>query len=184
MLRIRYSHIFSQWYLIDPVTIPELRGFILSLLPQRQIFPASSNFTELQISENNSISSEKSCLEKLPVEILHRIRSCLPLSSVLALQLTSKTLASQLCLDQHFWLQGILSAMLIPHVWDLEIDQGVSTKEIGQPVHYTQGDWMALAKLLIRNDSIMMAKGKWAGVPLGFRNRCRIWKIVEGALSL
>jgi hypothetical protein len=67
---------------------------------------------------------------------------------------------------------------LIPYLWDLDA-------EICQEKYLeAEWDWKALASLLCRKDEVMKAEGRMAGAPIGLRNRCRIWKVIEGALEI
>jgi len=169
--------ILEQWYCANPINIPDLTTFVLSLLPQISNLLESPNAQELHVSTEAPTTSEEPRLEGLPTEILLHISTFLPISSVFALRLSSKTLASRLYLDQQFWFQHLLSGSLIPYLWDLE------SKALHAKNQNAKWDWKALAKLLARKDTIMMGKEGMADVPIGLRNRCRIWKIIEGAFE-
>ncbi|RDL36178.1 uncharacterized protein BP5553_06790 [Venustampulla echinocandica] len=151
----------TEWCCADPAKVPNLTKFILSLLPQlRTPRPENFNVAKFQISgAETSTPKEASRFEALPVEITGQITSFLSTPSLLALRLSSKTLASRLCIDQQFW-------------------------STDTSVNDAPRDWKALAKQLAKKDDIMMAEGSLLASPIGFRNRCRIWRIIEEALSL
>jgi hypothetical protein len=112
--------------------------------------------------------------------MLHQISYYLPISSIFALRLTSKTLA-----DQQFWLQRLLCGDLVPHLWDLESERFSAKPSLAKErAQYSEGDWKAVAKLLNKRDAIMMGEGVMDDAPIGLRSRCRIWRIVEEALSI
>ncbi|RDL42544.1 uncharacterized protein BP5553_02523 [Venustampulla echinocandica] len=182
----------DEWFCADPTNIPELRDFVLNLLPQAPIPSGLPDFKTLQLSSETFTSTEeKYGLEALPKEILDEIACHLTVSSVFALRSSSKTLAACLYPDQRFFFQRLLGGTLIPHIWELEsqecVDKNgedVSLKGTLQLGDEARWDWKALAKLLANKDAIMIAEeGKLLDAPIGFRNRCRIWKIIEAALD-
>ncbi|KAF4617008.1 hypothetical protein G7Y89_g15141 [Cudoniella acicularis] len=169
----------DEWYCADPINIPDLTDFVLSLLPE-----ISSPFIEASDGKSEEVcevkpkpppTSKEPHLQDLPMEILHQISSYLPISSVFALRLSSKTLASHLYPDQQFWYKRLLFGTLIPYVWDLNSKdlhaknaQYTSSKAIQQP-DYTDGrwDWKKLAKKLAQKDAIMMAdQGTMMNAPI------------------
>jgi hypothetical protein len=125
-----------------------------------------------------NLTSAEPRLEALPVEILHHISSFLPVPSVFALRLSCKTLAACLYPDNQFWFQRLVSGSLIPYLWDL--DAKVCHRKYIEAVW----DWRELARLLCRKDQVMNGEGRMVVAPIGLRNRCRVWKIVDGALEL
>jgi len=196
----------DEYFCADPVVVTDLTTSVLSLLPKRKsICPEALNLASLGLVSSSQIpilpeistlcgsspSPQRSRLEELPVEILHQILSYLPLALLLRFRRISKYLTSRLCLDQHFWLRGMVSGTLIPHLWDLDQKEcsktnreNLSKRAVEGSVNDSQWDWEGLIKLLTSTNSIMEARDIYGTLPIGFRNRCRIWKIIEEAMAM
>ncbi len=72
-------------------------------------------------------------LERLPAELLDRIRDFLPTQSSIVLHRTSRTLALKTPLDSHFWYQSISTGKLLPYLWGVdwaEFLRGLTTSRI------------------------------------------------------
>lgn len=169
-----------QRYFANPIERGDTTPFVervLQTFPRTKYMPA---FTTLP-------SRQYQGLECLPKELLDEISSHLPISSVIALQRTSKLLALQIPLDSKFWRNSLGEGSLHPHVWDLD------TKRVEQqlpqpgtaPLDPTASwDWRSVAKLLAAKRSpIDRRPDGLVDVPVGFWNRCRIWATIEEALQ-
>ncbi|KAH8586573.1 hypothetical protein B0O99DRAFT_695378 [Bisporella sp. PMI_857] len=167
----------DEWYCANPIPIPDLTPFILSLLTKTSSSSETSKNQQHPVSRADSTPAAPR-LEGLPVEILHHISSILPIPSLFALRLSSKTLAAYLYPDNQFWFQSLVSGSLIPYLWDL------NAKICYGKYLEAEWDWKALARLLCRKNEEMKIEGRMAGAPIGLRNRYRIWKIIEGALEI
>jgi len=88
-------------------------------------------------------------------------------------------------LDQEFWRAQLLRGSLLPYLWDLGgLDKPAGPK--GQHGDHTPAsgwDWRTLAWKLSRADAILENRdARMASVPMGLRNRYRVWKIVSGVV--
>ena len=77
------------------------------------------------------------------------------------------------------WRQA-LSAGYLPWLWDLEA-AAVSDKEASKP-HDQEWNWELLVRQLAQVN-LHEPKAVLVDVPMGLRNRRRIWRIVEDMLS-
>ena len=96
-------------------------------------------------------------------------------------------------LEPHFWYERLTQYSLVPYVWDLDIaacaakntqpeSAGVSDLELRKA---TRWDWKQLAQQLSSVDEFVEGDEiDSIDIPMGFRNRCRIWQIIDGALEL
>jgi hypothetical protein len=161
------------------VDITDLTPYIHGLLTKSNASaPGHSTEHQNMLAAGADSGQVGAGLEHLPVELIQHISSFLSVHSVFALRLTSKGLAACLHLDSKFWFQHLASGSLVPYLWDLdaEVCHGKYLE--------AAWDWKLLAKLLSRTDDVMKASDKMADAPIGLRNRCRIWKIVDGALDI
>lgn len=139
---------------------------------------------------NSSLShlrvSPLSPLEELPLEILQSIISFLPAQSVLRLRRCSKTLKSRIVLEQAFWRTQLLTGRLVPHIWELSETSEVALKEALVPSVASSGlDWKGLAEKLAHKDTIIQEDiSQVTNESMGFRNRCRIWALVNQLIMI
>jgi hypothetical protein len=63
-------------------------------------------------------------------------------------------------------------------LWDLD------EKICGEKFMEADWDRKALATLLSKKEQAMKMEGRMADAPMGLRNRCSIWRIIEGALEV
>jgi len=183
-----------QWLCADPINVPDLTSYILSQVPKLKTRSRNSlelERTRISVSGNSSTVPEISQFEVFPIEILQQIASHLPLQPVLSLRLVSKTLASRLPLDEPFWFQRLLSGSLVPYVWDLDSQDCYAKQGLGtlsgqarESANDSQWDWKSIAKRLLKPNAALMADENMADAPIGLRNRCRIWRMVEEAMAL
>ncbi|KAM3087393.1 hypothetical protein ACMFMG_001488 [Clarireedia jacksonii] len=192
-----------EWLCADPLQVPPLTTFALGLLSP--ISPQDTQSYAVKprvIAEGTSSPSEEeplmlqkseAYLQDVPVEIVRRIASYLSISSIFALRLSCRKLASMIPLDPQFWYERLIQYSLIPYVWDLDIAacaaKNAQLREVVaselEPGISTRWDWKRLAHRLSRMDNYISSEEVMStGVPFGFRNRCRIWKIIDRALEL
>ncbi len=184
-----------QWICTDPVEVPDITSYILSLLDQDIRDDRSS---DVLAPLPDQASLPLSTFEKLPSEILSQINSFLQAPSALRLRRCSKTLTSRIVIDQTFWRDKVISGNLIDYLWDLD------SKQCRQyDLYYSHGNrplcnWKKLAQRLMRIEtveSVLFLAGLavnniyilrhndldkfMSNAPLGLKNRCRIIKIIR-----
>lgn len=132
-------------------------------------------------------SRSPSHMESLPPEVLDAICSYLPAPSVISLHRAAKTLALKIPLDNMMWRNRLCDASLHPHLWDIDAKwiahhcQNASFRESFTTIDF---DWKGVAQLLsVKRFSNARRCPGLMGVPDHLWNRCRIWCIVEEALS-
>jgi len=156
-----------------------LTSYVLGLL-SRTGTPETFELERISPPNRNDLTPrEKSRLERLPTEIMDAISAALSMPSIVSLRMCSRTLAARLYPDQQFFFQRLLHGNLVPFIWDLD------KKECFTKIRPSQasaglicGNWRALAK------QSRKGQGDFSTAPIGFRNRCRIWRIIEEAMSL
>jgi hypothetical protein len=72
---------------------------------------------------------------------------------------------------QDLWAQGLSKGCLLPVLWDFDIF-------LYQPLSM-EWNYELLARELAQEGFLDMAVESGKKVPIGLRNRCRIWKLVE-----
>ena len=159
--------------------IPSLPSYIISHLE------TSSLEREIALpSVSNTILNRKnqeSAFPRLPVELVEEIASYLDIESVFALRLTCIHLASSISLSQKFWFKRFLAGELFgffPSFDSQDVINEIKVKCLKRNLSPPQWDWMALIKQLSQYSSFK-TDGKFHDAPAGFRNRRRIWKILE-----
>ena len=83
------------------------------------------------------------------------------------------------------WRRVLLSGTLLPWLWDLDQASDIwalNYEHFSQVPFATGGDWESLARLLAQVE-VYEPFGLLEGLPLGLKNRRRIWRLVEDALS-
>ena len=169
----------------DPVQpIASLPSYILSHLERAP--EQDSKKQELsRHSENCSAMMERPQQEcpflRLPPELIDEVASQLDSESVFALRGSCLWLASSITLNQHFWFKAFTSGHLFGFLFAFETVDAV--KEIHDKAvkrHKTppQWDWVRLIQQLA-NYSTFANNGAFHDAPPGFRNRRRIWKILD-----
>ncbi|KAG9230976.1 hypothetical protein BJ875DRAFT_518291 [Amylocarpus encephaloides] len=199
-----------EYLCADPFDVPTLTEYVLSNLEQTPIQEAPQR-AQVEHDYEAPLYNSHAALDSLPVEILDRIISNLPISSILHLNRTSQKLCNKIVLDQAFWRDQLLSVNLIPFIWDLDREACIQ-KEKTLPVN-TCWDWRTLACKLLEEPFIELALkdrlaqplandlGRrhfefWRDLskvsmskledhpPLGLINRVRIVRIIEEAILL
>lgn len=192
-----------QWFCADPVGIPNITSWVLSLLDQDIRNDQSIRLSEDPAPLPDRAGSQLTTFEKLPSEILSHINSTLQAPSTLRLRRCSRTLASRIVLDQTFWREKLTSGNLIDYLWDLDSEscrQYDLTRSAENGPFY---DWKKLAQRLMPMNvvdtfmNLTMFEYPYPSLnmfitpqskerdhtlhdaPLSFSNRCRIVKIIR-----
>jgi hypothetical protein len=155
--------------------------------------------------------SHLATLDGLPIELLNKITTHLPTSSILYLHRTNQKLFNKISLDQTFWRDQLISGELAPFIWDL--DREFYLRKDNEVRNNTCWDWKALARNLLEEPFVELAlqsrlsqpladdlgrrhleswrqlsKGVTSRLkgspPLGLINRVRILRIIEETLQL
>jgi F-box-like len=125
--------------------------------------------------------SRKTHLLSLPTEILCLIASGLDPATTFNLRLACRRLANALPLDQGFWYHALMTGGLFGFFFDFESMKVLDEtrrkclKRGRQPPHW---DWKRLVGELARFSSFQNG-GVMADAPGAFRNRRRIWCILQ-----
>jgi hypothetical protein len=82
-----------------------------------------------------------------------------------------------------YWLQALLDKSLLPWLWDLDAEAIMRKQDSG--ISGQQWDWELLLRQLAQSDDYEPEPVSWAmdGIPLGLRNRKRIWDSVSNILD-
>ncbi|ORY16991.1 hypothetical protein BCR34DRAFT_75650 [Clohesyomyces aquaticus] len=167
-------------FLWDPMHIPELAPWLENnLLSSRSRGPEST----MTISASNR---QLTRLESLPPELINRIIDFLHSESILALRSTSKSMALKIPLDDRFWRDHILNGKLLPHAWEVTSTAFQSKLREAQHDGRCNSQWTDFRKLVqLAGKSNVVASFRdlrEPEIPLGYWNRCRIWKIIEDSI--
>lgn len=148
--------------------------------PSRQ--PPES-IRQTDVKSHRGTPSKPSMFPALPVELLRLVASHLDPNTVFALRLTCRTLAQAVPLDQRFWFNALFSHQIFGFFFvfdsmnDLKETKRKFQKRGRGPPHW---DWKRLVREIARFESFQN-DGVLAQAPGGFRNRRRIWRILEAA---
>ncbi|CAG8973140.1 hypothetical protein HYALB_00008671 [Hymenoscyphus albidus] len=185
----------------DPFDIPDLTDFLLNNLVE---IPAS----EVDLFQQNPKSDGVS-LDTLPTEIIDKIISNLPTTSILSLHRTCRKLSNQIRLDQSFWRDRLIAGTIVPFLWD--IDEAACLEKDEKSMKNMCWDWKELARTLreepfvelvlkdVLNQPLMQGlgldhlsyfneishtatTGLSGNPPLGLINRIRIGRIIKEAI--
>ncbi|CAG8960116.1 hypothetical protein HYFRA_00010595 [Hymenoscyphus fraxineus] len=187
----------------DPFDIPDLTDFLLNNLVEIRV-PEGNLFQETPKSKGVS-------LDILPTEIIDKIISSLPTTSILCLHRTCRKLSNQVRLDQPFWKDRLIAGSIVPFLWDIN---GAACLEKDKSVTKSMcWDWKRLARTLreepfvelvlkdvlsqpavpglglhhlnyLNEMSCSARKGLNGNPPLGLINRFRIIRIIKEATLL
>lgn len=148
-------------------------------------FELDKSLSNLSGGEIPSSQNPNASLQQLPPELLARVMSFLPLTSVLRLRSCCRVLAIRIPLDQRFWYNQLLAGCLVGYLWDL--DRTECRVKTGSLIHEGQSsvgwDWARFVKQLWVFKTFEK-DGEMARAPAGLRNRRRIWRIVHELLML
>ncbi|KAF1992692.1 hypothetical protein P154DRAFT_528290 [Amniculicola lignicola CBS 123094] len=165
-------------FLTDPLEIPGISQFILDVLraTPRTSGPESPAVRPLRSAES---------IEKMPNELLDIITAHLPPLSVVALHRSSRLLSLKVPLDAHFYREYVANGSLFPQVWDLDNEELEDDENEKADFSRLDGlwDWKSVVRLLQKKEFSVygLGCGLSEAIPLGFWNRCRIWRIIEDA---
>jgi hypothetical protein len=162
--------------------IPSLPSYILShlepVIETNANVPANVTLTEFTFPR----LSQYSQLALLPPELVEQITSYLDIESVFALRATCLHIANSICLQQHFWYKRLMKnevfGFFFPTPRTQDITMELRNKSITLRLLPPYMDWMKLIKQLSQYSSFTEA-GVFHDAPPGFKNRRRIWKILE-----
>ena len=159
--------------------IASLPSYILSnLKPAAQ--QKSSAYSENYLTQEERPRQESSFL-RLPPELIDEVASYLDMRSVFALRRCCIWLADSVTLNQHFWFRSLVSGQLFGFLFAFETVDAVKElhgKALKRHKTPPQWDWMKMISQLARYSSFAN-DGVFHDAPPGFRNRRRIWKILE-----
>lgn len=162
-------------YLIDPLCGADLTSFVLGLLQ-----PVGQPKEEKALFLGKECPAVGNGLISLPTEILDRIVTFLPLSSIFALRCVSSYFPTRISLNQHFFREHVLNGQLVPYLWDLDIqafrDMQRSIPVGADPNEYW--DWRRLGRYLKDVAGIVEHDPDRSDIPRAFWNRCRLWLTV------
>jgi hypothetical protein len=210
-----------EWLAADPISIPDLTQYILSNLEIVVQAESPLDKRDLESQEANTPDtltdfellprgSRDAALDSLPLELLAKITSYLPCTSILRLHRTNCALASRIPLTQTFWRTQLVSGTLIPFLWDVD----------GAACHAKEPaecwNWRGLCKTLctepflevalresleswdwgveerMRDEQVRLWAGLSQGVetglkgmpPAGLVNRVRVVRVIEDAVIM
>ncbi|KAI9805517.1 MAG: hypothetical protein M1825_000768 [Sarcosagium campestre] len=193
-----------EWIVADPIeNIANLTTDVLALL---EAAPAE-NLTDgpskpMDIDASNARIYDDASLSGLPVELLEKIMSFLPLDAILQLHRSSKAMCERAATNQSFWRDALISAKALPWLWDLDSQECFAKDaEAKQLVGGKQWDWRKLVQDLRREgprptlkfEDRIPTMADWKAkhraattgpdevsdcLPLGLRNRRRIWRLL------
>ncbi|MCJ1485499.1 hypothetical protein MMC06_005673 [Schaereria dolodes] len=110
-------------------------------------------------------------LQQLPLELTDSILQGLQPFTDPSLQCT-RTLSSR------HWKEALLSGKLIPWLWDLDHEACRRVDKEASEASVHGWDWELFARMLAQT-AIFEQGNMMEGVPLGLRNRRRIWRIAQ-----
>ena len=120
-------------------------------------------------------------LVQMPVELIQEIALYLDANSVFALRLSCRALATSVLLDQNFWYIHFIRGEILGFFFNFdamnEIEE-LRAKVIKSRMLPPRCDWKALVGTLARFSSFDEDR-TLCDAPNAFKNRRRIWKILE-----
>ncbi|KAK7216747.1 hypothetical protein V2G26_004750 [Clonostachys chloroleuca] len=165
------SSVKQLWQVIFSRLPASGRGFAHNIdHPTRYYGIASLHLTEWE-PDNNPLVGEY--VEADPIEV-PQLTDCIldnlePDASVIRSEETSADLE-----DRDWWFNELITKKELPWLWDLDEDAARKKQRTGD------WNWELLVKKLSRTD-IYRPEDETLRLPLGLRNRRRIWKCIEDA---
>ncbi|KAK6508697.1 hypothetical protein TWF506_010775 [Arthrobotrys conoides] len=170
----------QEWLAANPIYVPdyiEYTATILSLLrPPFRPFPqpaATRLSNGVAAPHTNGIASgltsppsHHSTFETLPGPVYDEIRDNLDIHSIQCLRSCSSKVRNSIALTPRFWKDRLLSGEAVPWLWDIDTAQ-VELADV-------DNDWGGLVRALRMPGRYLDQR-----LPIGLRNRIRIFKIVE-----
>ncbi|RDL40774.1 uncharacterized protein BP5553_00753 [Venustampulla echinocandica] len=160
-----YYH-YNYWDFLsaDPFNIPNLTEYVLSSLKTFVIKESEPQLEVVTLPPRSDQGIKRSTLQMFPMELLNRITSNLPCSSILRLHRTSRIMSNRLPVTQSFWRDQLLSGNLVPFLWDLD---ATKCRELQRSLRRGLGlDWRTLVRNLIEHQFIECAVQRLLKVPL------------------
>ena len=197
---------------MDPVKVPGLTAFVLSLLlPTSEIRQTTTpTATKIEPSFSSQTVSELKSLDKLAPELLQLIASHLPITSILSFRRTCHYINRAIPTDQSFWRSQLLNQAFLPWLWDLDIaalsnhaapprqvwdwericcqlkkpvfDRAEAAKAFRKGPERMFGERMEEPKGLTLAERRKLSEGM-RNAPAGLWNRRRIWKICQDVMD-
>ena len=162
--------------------IPSLPAYILTHLEEtcKEDEQTHDSSQPSRLTNRNDINSQSPLL-RLPIEIMQKMTLYLDAASTFALRMTCAQTALSIPLDQRFWYIQLVNGGLFGFLFVFEVVDVL--KEIHNRVVRRRKlpphrDWKKLVGQLGKYSSFANG-GKWSDAHPGFRNRRRIWKIME-----
>ena len=137
---------------------------------------------DLERKENRTkIGGQPARFAQLPTEIIQEVTSYLDAASVFALRQTCAQFADCISLDQKFWYSQLMRGDLLGFFFVFEVTDAIKEvyrKTLKFPELPPMWDWKKLVRKLAKYSSFQDG-GDLCDAPIGFRNRRRIWRILE-----
>ena len=117
----------------------------------------------------------------MPMEVLQEVASYLDAASVFALRRTCVRAARSLPLDQKFWFTQMMNGELFGFLFTFEavdVLEEIHNKVMKRRMLPPRWDWKKLVRQLASYSSFHNG-GELSDAHPGFRNRRRIWNVLE-----
>lgn len=196
---------------MDPIKVPDLTAFILSLLrPTSEVRQTTPTATKVELSSSTQTASESESLDTLAPELLQLIASHLPITTILPLRRTCHYINTAIPTDQSFWRSQLLNLAFLPWLWDLDVaalshhaappgqawdwericcqlkkpvfDRVEAAKAFRKGPKRMYGERMEEPKGLTLAERRELSEGM-RDAPAGLWNRRRIWKICQDVMD-
>lgn len=156
----------SQHFEADPVLIPSMTELVLSRL---QLLPKGLQ----HLSINSSSQEAPPSLPSLPPEIIHSIIEQLnPFSD--------PPLACHFLILPSHWRQALLDGTLLP--WLSDLDPRIVMRKQAELQEGDEWNWELLVRQLAQGN-LYEPRKVLEDLPLGLRNRRRIWRLVGDIMA-
>ena len=164
--------------------IPSLPSYFLSFL--KLTSDDDQRYDENSYEGGASVQSVRRNVQlspflRLPAELILEIASHLDFGSVFALRQTCLYMARSVVLNQHFWFKQLTEGNLFGFLFTFETVDAtaeIRTKALRRRLMPPKWDWATLVAQLAKYSSFEN-EGLFHDAPPGFRNRRRIWRILE-----
>lgn len=168
----------TKKFYTGPLHLENTTSHVLRLL-EDTVAPKAS------VSPYARSGSVLSGLERLPTELVGRISTHLSPFSALALHRASRTLATKVPMDNHFWRNTILNGAALPYLWDVnkrELEIRLQKQLAASREPSSMWNWKSVGELLARKRfPLKSSDSRIVDLPNGLWNRKRIWSIFEEA---
>ena len=120
----RAKILIIQWLCADPIVIPSLTAYILSLLrPAANLLSGQHDIPQIITpvrSTNEANPQLKSFFERLLRELINAIAAFFPAKSIFSLRSYTKHIATCIPLTQSSWRDQLIAGNTISWLWDLD----------------------------------------------------------------